>query len=179
MTEKNMDSVDPNKDEGSAEPKEAVEETQEIDVEDLKKKADLATNYKIRAEKAEKEAKALKDDPRLKGEAGKDSELSTKDVLALAKSNVHNDDLEEVLNFAKFKKISVADALKSDYVKTFTSQKEEERKTAEATQTKGARGSSKVSSEKILDEASKGKLPDDEDGISQLIAARIQRRKGK
>lgn len=135
----------------------------------LKEKADeaekakeLAENYKIRAEKAEKSPKAEK------------SDLSSSDLYALMNAKVPEEDISEVSDYAKLKKVSIAEALKASVVKTILAERAEERATATATAT-GAqrRTTSKVSDETVLENASKGQVPDDDDGIDRLTEARL------
>lgn len=125
--------------------------------EKLKKAEETAKNQKIRAEKAEKGYK--KDhEP---AEPAK-QELSTVDIYALHGAKVHLDDIPEVESYAKFKGVSIAEALKSSVIKTMLSEREEMRKTAEATNTNRARkGPSTVSDEQKLAEYEAGKIPDD------------------
>ena len=59
----------------------------------------MAANYKVRAEKAEREKKLLEDDPRLKGESAPKTDLSSQDILALVE--VPEEDREEVIRVAK------------------------------------------------------------------------------
>src|SRR3990167_8840786 len=80
--------------------------TELIDAE-LAKEAELATNYKVRAEKAEALAKQLKIKPEDKPEAPTTPELSLKDIRAL--QDVHDDDVDELVEYAKFKGVSVAE----------------------------------------------------------------------
>src|ERR1035437_775035 len=110
----------------------------------LAKAEELANNYKIRAEKAERIAKLAKGGESeakviLKPVAG---ELTTKDLYALIDAKVPEDDIEEVREYAQLKKISIAEALKSNVVKTILGDKAEQRKTAEGTNTNGGRRSS-------------------------------------
>ncbi len=96
--------------------------------------------------------------------------LSQKDILAVAKADIHEDDLDEVLEYARFKKIPVSEALKSDVIKTTLATKAEQRNIAENTHTGNARRSSaKVSDEVLLNNASSGKVPESEDEINRLI----------
>ena len=88
---------------------EEEEETPKIspeEIEELRKKADLAENYKIRAEKAEKKIKEkpveVKDEP----------ELTTKDTLALVNAKIHEDDVEEVIKASKLLGKTVSETLK-------------------------------------------------------------------
>lgn len=94
------------------------------------------------------------------GETDNGTQLSQKDLLTLAKADVHEDDLDDVLEFAQFKKISIAEALKSSTVKNILSEKAEARETAKATSIKGGRPSAhKPSDAQILKEAQSGNIP--------------------
>lgn len=141
-------------------------ESRKKESEDFAKAKELAENYKIRAEKAEKEAKKGAGDP-----PKTSPELSTKDVLYLAKADIHEDDMDEVLTFAKFKNISLSEAHKQ--YKPILDVRAEERKSAQATQTKGARGASKPTPEDLISRASKGQLPEKDEDIEALAAARM------
>lgn len=153
---------------------ESVEETTD---EEVTKEADTevsrAEYEKLRKEKDElyiqlKKAKAAK--VQTKAEAPS-NELSTKDVLFLAKAQVHEDDIDEVLEWAKFKKVPVAEAYKQ--LKGVLNGKAEERKVANATNTGGSRrGTAKISDETLLERASKGELPDDDENLTRLIRLR-------
>ena len=142
----------------------------------LKQKADeaekakeLADNYKARAEKAEKAEKA----PRQK-----ENELSPTDLYALMNAKVPEEDISEVTDYAKLKKISISEALKSSVVRTILSEKAEERETASATATGAQRRSSpqKNTDEAVFSEVYKGKLPDDDSGIARLVEAEMNRK---
>lgn len=87
--------------------------------------------------------------------------LSTKDIYALNQANVHIDDIDEVVEYAKFKKISVLEALQSDVIKTTLANKLEFRKTSEVTNTGAARkGATKKSDDVLLSNLSKGEIPE-------------------
>lgn len=138
------------------------------EIAELKKRAELAENYKIRAEKAER---------RLKEPSKKEEELNltTKDTIALVNAKVNTEDFDTVTEWAKFKKIPVHEALKDKTLQTVLREKEDERRTAEATITKGAmRGGQKVEPEEIIARASKGLTSDDDSDIDQLVNARMQ-----
>ncbi len=154
---------------------ETAEETTEESVEDVKarltKAEELAQNYKVRAEKAEKKAKETKVE-KVEPVQG----LSSKDTIALINAKVNEDDIEEVIEYAKFKKISVSEALKSSVIKASLTEREEQRNTANATSTGKSRGAAKVSGEALLAKAQKtGEIPDSDEGISALIAARMKK----
>jgi hypothetical protein len=130
---------------------------------------------KLKREKDELEEKNRKLYARLKKEDApkvKETELSSKDLLFLAKVNIHEENLDEVLEWAKFKKISVSEAY--GQLKSKLEADEEMRKTASVTQTKGgARGVSKVSGEDLLSKAQRtGEVPDSDEGMNAMFAAR-------
>ncbi len=100
--------------------------------------------------------------------------MTPADVFVLVKANVPEEDIEDVTEYATFKKISIKEALQTNFVKSLLSDKAEERATAEATHTGSARRSlSKKSTANILDDASRGVLPDDP---TQLAQARLKKR---
>lgn len=150
------------------------EETPEESVEELKarlaKAEELATNQRIRAEKAENKAKETKP----KAQDG----LSTSDVIFLAKTDIHEDNLGELIEWAKFKKIPVSEAYKQ--LKPKLDVEAEIRRTQQATITKGSpRGTSKVSGDDLLAQAQRtGEIPDDAEGMQALFNARLKRQLG-
>ncbi len=133
----------------------------------------------LKREKEELENKNKQLYERLKKLENKPSDtdgLSSKDVIFLAKTDIHEEDIAEVTDLAKLKKISVAEAYK--YLKPVLDVREEERKTAQATQTKGGRGTSTTKPEELLRRASQGQIPQDDEGIEALVAAREAQRIG-
>ncbi len=153
-----------------------VLETQEPVVETVETPID-EEKEQLRKDKEELEKKNKQLFARLKKEGGEESNLSLKDQLALSQSGVSPDDLDEIVDFAKFKKISLTEALKSPTMKTILAEKAEERRTAAATQTKGARGVQKPSGEDLLAHAERtGEVPDTDEGMKDLFLARIQRK---
>lgn len=103
--------------------------------------------------------------------------LTAKDALTLAKADIHEDDIEDVLSWAKFKNIPVADALKDPTMKTTLSIRAEERRSALATQTGSGRGAQKVAGEDLLRKAElTGEVPDTAEGMNAIFEARQARR---
>lgn len=103
--------------------------------------------------------------------------LSQADVITLARTNIPEEDIKEVLDYAKFKNISVAEALKSSVVKATLAEKEESRKVAEATNTgAGRRGSGRISDESLLENSRKGILPDSDSDLERLALLRKGKR---
>jgi hypothetical protein len=96
------------------------------------KSEELAGNYKTRAEKAEQALKKYEKAPEQKDGEGN---LSTKDTMALMEAKVPAIDIEVVTDWAKFKGISIEDALKSPQVQQTLKSNAEFRATAAATKT--------------------------------------------
>lgn len=101
--------------------------------------------------------------------------LSTKDVLFLAKADIHEDDMDEVLEWAKFKKVPVSEAYKQ--LKGVLEVKNEQRKTSATANISNARRSnSKVSDDTLIEKANKGDLPESQDDIDRLMKAKLKTR---
>lgn len=103
--------------------------------------------------------------------------MSTKDTLALARANVDDEDIEDVVEYAQFKKISISEALKSPILKATLSDKSEKRNTADATNTgRNRTGSKKASAENMLEKANKtGELPESSEDMQKLAEAHLTR----
>lgn len=135
--------------------------------EEAAKAKELADNYKIRAEKAEKRMSKEEDTPK--------TDFSQTDLILLARADVHEEDIDEVLEYARYKKIPVRDALKSTVVKSIIAERNEERKTAEATATGNSRSGTKpTSGSELLDQVREGKAPESQDEIDRLVEARFK-----
>jgi hypothetical protein len=107
-------------------------------------------------------------------QATQTEQLSVKDSYALVKADVNEEDIEDVLEYAKFKKITIAEALKSNVVKSMLAEKDEFRKSQEASTTANTRkAQAKVTPDVILENARKGKLGDSEEDIKALFRARM------
>ena len=135
---------------------------------------ELADNYKTRAEKAEEllKKKGSSTEPSNKGN------LSDKDVIYLAKTTIHDDDVDEVLEMAKSRGWDVKKA--HEYMKPILSERDEQRNTAAATQSRGGqRGSTKTTPSALLERASRGELPESDEDINALTDARMRDRSKK
>jgi hypothetical protein len=143
-----------------AEPK--VELSQK-ELDDLKAKA-------AKADELEKKNKQLFERAKKQDKKAPD-EVSQKDMLYLAKADIHEDDMDEVLDLARLKGISVKDA--HAYLKPMLDVRTEERRSAAATQTRSPRGAQQASGEQLLATAeTTGEIPDTEAGMQQLFRAR-------
>lgn len=160
---------------------EGFDDEEELTPENFKKYKDLSHNYKIRAEKAEGKLKGKGEDEPKKPFSNKPKsteEFSTKDMYSLIKADVPEEDFERVGNYAKLNKMSIAEALKDEDLQLILNRQAEKRATARATITGQRRaGNQKVSDQKLLEDASKGNIPDNEDDIERLARARIAARK--
>lgn len=150
---------------------EVVSESPEQEVDRLAKAEELARNYKIRAEKAEKELKAkLQPSQAPTQEVG---DMSKRDLYALMNAKVHEEDVDEVSRWAKFNNVTVTEALKDNVMKTLLRDREEKRKMAQVANTNGGRPtSSKLSDETLIEKAQKGQLPESDADIQRLWKAR-------
>lgn len=130
------------------------------------KAEELAKNYKIRAEKAEGKIKEVKVETEPKNEG-----MSLKDIRAL--QDVHDDDVDELVEYAKFKKISISEAKKLPEMQALLSSKAEFRKSSEAANTgTSKRSSGKIPDDVLLSNASKGVLPESDDDLKRLFDLR-------
>lgn len=181
MYENNQDeqdilkNTDVNVDESTDTVVEEVNDDQEEDINSLKEELNKFKedyhNQKIRAEKAE--AKLKSGNSTGKGETSKGGDLSAFDLIAVTKANLSEDALKEAMEYAKYKKISVAEAIKAPAVKAMIADIEEKQRTADATNTGQARrGSSKISDDSLLENARRGVLPDSDADLQRLIKLR-------
>lgn len=149
-----------------------VEENVENIKAELAKAKELADNYKVRAEKAERKSKGEK------VEKNEEQSLSTKDTLALVSAKVSIDDIDEVQRVAKILGKSISETLRDKTMQSILAERNEERNTAVATQTgKTQRGVSKVTGADLLSKAElTGEVPDTEEGLQNIFLARQARR---
>lgn len=101
-------------------------------------------------------------------ETSKDS-LSPTDIYVLIEGKVPKEDINEVTEYAKFKNISIAEALNSPVLKGILAEKVEQRNVANGTNTGGSnRGSTKLSDSALLANADKGILPESDEDMKRL-----------
>lgn len=141
-------------------------------IEDAAKAKELAENYKVRAEKAEKLKKESRKEP-------SDSSLTQKDMLALTYAKVAVEDVDEVTKYAAYRGVSVADALKDKTLQTILADKTEERASAAASQSRSPRMSSQITGESILQKAREGQLPESEADMAKMVEAEFAAKKAK
>lgn len=159
---------------------EVVEET--LDEVELRNLDEELAELKAKAEKADElERKNRQLYERLKKkeeEAGSPTKgLSTRDTLALIEAKITDEELSEVEEFARYKKLSIADALKSPTLKAILAERKEEARTMRATEIKSPRGIAKTTGEDILRKAeTTGEVPDSMEDLKAMIEARLLRR---
>lgn len=153
------------------------EEVVEVEEEEETVESIKAQLEKEKAEKAELEKKNKQLYERAKkAETTPKGDLEQKDILYLAKADIHEDDIDEVLETAKLKKISVQEAHK--YLTPILKERNEERRTQQATETKSPRGIAKVTGEDVLRKAEQsGEVPDSIDQMKAMLQARLDRKR--
>lgn len=141
---------------------------------EAEKKAKAYEDQKKRAEIAEEKLKKGLSTTKPVTQTNNTPTLTVKDGFALAKADVNDEDVEDVLEYASFKKISVAEALKSNVVKTMLAEKNEFRQSQNAsTSSTMKRATPKITDDTILENARKGNIKDSEDDIRALFRARM------
>jgi len=165
--------------ENETETLETETQTETLSAEELKtlrERAKLADELEDKNKKLY--ARLKKDTTKETKEDKVDSSITAKDVLILSGAGItHEEDVEAVESWAKYKGISIKEALNDSMLKTVLATKQEERKTAQLTQTRGgARGTSTPSADAILADARKGKISESETEIANLAQARMQKR---
>jgi len=159
---------------------ESDDTTDEAD-ERARKAEEVANNQKIRAEKAESELKALKakQTETVTPTTTEENPTPTNGVMGLkdirALQDVPDEDVDEVIEYAKFKGVPVAEAKTDPVVQNILSTRKEERASAEAANTKQTRRTnSKTSEEALLNAHATGNLK--EEDMEAAARARIKQK---
>jgi hypothetical protein len=144
---------------------EVVEESEEEEEEEE------VIDWEARAKKAEAAIIKAKSKPKAAPKAKQsNTEMSHFDLLALNRANIETqEDLDEVVRWADYNKISVSEALQSNILKATIAEKAEKRASANAVNTgTGRRASGQVSDERLLSDAAANKLPTSAEDIARL-----------
>lgn len=105
-----------------------------------------------REEKQKAEEKPVKND---------DFNLSPLDAIAIAKADVPIEDIDDVIEIAKLRKVSIREALGLNITKMTLAEKEEYRKTAKASNPGGGKRAPQTTSpDTLLKNLSEGKTPE-------------------
>lgn len=103
--------------------------------------------------------------------------LSSSDLLAVMKADVHEDDMDRVERFAKSEGLSIKDSLKNPELKAILSLRAEQRSTASGANISNVRrGATKITDETLIANANAGKLPEADEDIERLIKAKSKRK---
>lgn len=145
------------------------------------KKLSSAIGQKIKyREAAKKPAADAKTQTPPATEAKKEVNISTADIIALNRANVHEDDIADVEEYAGYKKISITEALKSPLLKATLAEKAEQRSTAAATSTSTSRRSTTTpSGDDLVAKAQAGDFAESDEDIEKLMAARAPKPKSR
>lgn len=105
-------------------------------------------------------------------------QLSPLDTIALINAKItEKEDIEEVLDYAKFKGLPLGEAIKAPFIKTLLQEKAEFRRSAEATSTGNQRrGTNALTDAQILANAASGKFSEDPDALAK---ARLNAKKNR
>lgn len=156
---------------GTGEPKQYTPE----EIAELEKRASQSSQNFERAKAAEAELKKF----RAQAPAATPEVLSTADTIFLAKTDIHEEDLDEVLERSKSRKISVKEAYQQ--LKPLLDSRAEERRSAAAAHTRGGRSApSETKPSDLLRKAEEsGEVPDSETGMKSVAQARLDRKRKK
>ena len=138
--------------------------------EELEKANKIADNQRIRAEKAERELKQVKSQvlPEKTPQP-----MSLQDIRAL--QDIHDEQVESIVDYAKFKGVSILEAKKTPEMQALIKSGEEARAAAAAINVdKTGRGSTAPTDEDILALDAKGELS--EEDIPKAAAARLRQK---
>lgn len=102
--------------------------------------------------------------------------MDLKDIRAL--QDVHDDDVDEVTDFAKFKGISVAEAKKHPVMQSLLKTRAEERASAAAANTGSSKRVSKESGEALLTKVNRGEEMNESE-MQEAARLRLQQKKKK
>lgn len=165
-----------------------TEQTEQVETAETTEREEDSTDWKALAEKrekafedqkkrAEKAERLLKERPTTPAQTEKsDDDLSSKDILALSTSGISDeDDIEFLQKAAKLNGTSIAQALKDSTISAILKGKQEERQTANASQTSSTRRmTTERSGEALLGETIKtGKFPESRADVRKLIRSKI------
>lgn len=129
--------------------------------EQAKKAAKFEEDYKSQKVRAEKAELLNKIKPPTDDKKPVDDSLNQKDLIVLINAKVPEDDIDDVVQYAKFKNIPIAEALKSTVIRTTLAEKEEFRKSAAAANTAGAKRATQAATpERLMSDLSEGKIPE-------------------
>ena len=150
--------------------KELMEAEFALVAEKAKKAEENYNNQKIRAKKAEAEAKKPHSE-----ELSKTEGLTPKDYLALTENSIKSDEFDRVVELSTLLQKSVTETLQDKTAQQILKTEREERATVNATSTSAkARKGNKSSKEIALSSYQEGKLPETEEDSKNLAEAQFE-----
>lgn len=152
---------------------ERIDKLVKKDIED-RKRLSSTIKAKIKYREASKKPKDEQRPP-VESKKPETQDISSRDAIVLTGAGVTNDeDIDEVVDYAKYKGISITEALKAPVIVASLAEKAEIRKTAEAQNIKGSRRSNvKPNDDQIIEKAN----AQEEVDASDLARARMNKRK--
>lgn len=170
------DTTDDDGDEGDGDDAELTPEELQAQ---LKKAKEIAKNQRIRAEKAESKLDKGKTSKGIPSSKKESSALSTDDVFVLVSASIPRSDIPDVQKHARLNGMTIEEALADPFLKSYLTNKAEERKTADAVHVGVTRKTSgKKTSTQMLAEAQAGNMPDDPTALAEARLA-AKRAKGE
>lgn len=153
-----------------------VEETDKPEIEHTPYEKKMFERAKLAEAEAKKLKKQLEQQKPQVTSPAKDSDLSSKDLYALMESKVPQADIDEVIKASKLLGKSVAETLQDGFVKARLKDLNEQRETANATNTTGSKRTTvKLDDAGLVEKALQGKDVDPE----VLATARINLKKSQ
>ena len=106
----------------------------------------------------------------VKEENSTESSLSPADIIALTKADIDTDDIQEVIDYAKYRKVSIKEAINDPILASILEKKNEKRQSAKAMNTRSGRGKvQKLTPEQVLEKAKRGELPEPGSEEAELL----------
>ena len=131
----------------------------------LKAGLDPETGEKLRSNDAGTEDKTSKNDA-----------LPLKDIRAL--QDVPDEDVEDVMEWAKFKGISISEAKNTPHIKTLLKERAEERASAQVANTNTPKRNLRTNTdEQILNDFASGKIPESDEDMRKLVEAQLAQKR--
>lgn len=142
-------------------------------IQQKKREREEAENFKKAKDHYKKIAKQAEKEP---NRQKKEDNFSLMDIRAL--SDVHDDDVDEIVGYAKFKNISIAEAKKSTVIQTYLRESQEQREASKASnKTNNTRKTSKDDDARLLSDFEKGKVPESDEDFERLAQLKSQQRR--
>jgi len=178
-----MDNYDEDVEETTETPEVEEVEVEEVEETDTETEEEEEIDWEARAKKAEATIIKAKDKNKApkadKVDAPKtDSKLSIFDQKAIFNADIETqEDLDEIIDYAERKNISVAEALKSPVIKATLNENAQIRNSAQAVNTgSGRRASGTMTDAQLMANAANGKMPSSDEDIAKLARMRFQKK---